>query len=80
MQDLKLNQGEKNILYIVCNIDCSNVAISRRLTELGFVVGSKLKILQFSALKKTLLLDIEGYILSLRASVAELVKVKEFRL
>jgi Fe2+ transport system protein FeoA len=72
-----LNECEKNICYIVDTINCQQIPIARRLSELGFVRGSKVKIIEFSALKKTLLTEIEGCVLSLRASVAALVIVNE---
>lgn len=75
MKEMQLNNCKKNVLYIVKNIECSYISIARRLTELGFVIGNKFKIIEFSALKKTLLIEIDGYILSLRASVASLIKV-----
>lgn len=76
MQNLSLNQCDKNINYFVDMIECKHIPIARRLTELGFVKDAKLKVIQFSALKKTLLIEIDGYVLSLRANVAELIKVK----
>lgn len=76
MQNISLNKCKKNKRYIISYIEISNLSIARRLTELGFIEGTSVKIIQFSALKKTLLIEIEGYILSLRASVAEMIKVK----
>lgn len=77
MQIISLNQCEKNRQYLIDYIDTTNLAISRRLTELGFIEKTSLKIVQFSALRKTLLIEIEGYILSLRSSVAEMIKVRK---
>lgn len=65
---MNLNQCEKNIYYVVERIEGRYIPISRRLTELGFIYGASLKILQFSALKKTLLIEIDGYVLSMRAT------------
>ncbi|MDD4111016.1 MAG: FeoA family protein [Clostridia bacterium] len=75
MQELSLDKCEKGLLYNIKKIACSHISVARRLTELGFIVGNKLKIVGFSALKKTLLVEIDGYILSLRSSVAAFVKV-----
>lgn len=72
-----LNEGERNVEYIVDFVDCKNIPVSRRLTELGFVQEARLKIIQFSALKKTLLVEIEGYTLSLRSNIAAIIKVKK---
>lgn len=71
-----LNNCKKNIFYVIEKIEGNYVPTVRRLSELGFIKGSKVKIIEFSALKKTLLVEIQGYILSLRASVAELIKVQ----
>lgn len=72
-----LNEGDRNVNYIVDFVDAKNVSLCRRLTELGFIKGAELKIIQFSALKKTLLVEIEGYTLSLRANIASIIKVKK---
>lgn len=77
MKKLTLNNCDKNKEYEVLNIDCQQIAIARRLTELGFVENAKVRIIQFSALKKTLLIEIEGYVISLRASVAQYIRVDE---
>ncbi len=77
MKNTSLNLCSRNIEYIIDYIDCNYPAVSRRLTELGFVSGASLKVIQFSALKKTLLIEIHGYVLSLRESTASIVKVRK---
>lgn len=77
IQTISLNKCDRNIFYVIEFVECKNIPISRRLIELGFVKGAELKIIQFSALKKTLLVEISGYILSLRANVASFIKVKK---
>ena len=72
-----LNLCKKNQEYIVSKINTSQPAIARRLSELGFYSGAVVKVVCFSALKKTLLVQLLGYTLSLRASVAQIVKVKK---
>ena len=72
-----LNLCKKNQEYVVSKINTSQPAIARRLSELGFYEGVKIKVVCFSALKKTLLVQLLGYTLSLRASVAQIVKVKK---
>ena len=47
-----------------------------RLLEFGFIKGKKIKLLKKSLLKKTLLVELMGFILSLRADIAESVVVK----
>ena len=77
MKNIPLNKCFKNITYKVDYVDTTNISISRRLTELGFIEGASIKIIQFSVLKKTLLIEIEGYVLSLRSSIGEMIKVKQ---
>lgn len=77
MNVFNLNDCEKHVDYLVVKIDCRQLAVARRLTELGFVEDARVQIIQFSALKKTLLVEIEGYVISLRASVAQIVKVRK---
>ena len=72
-----LNLCKKNQEYVVSKINTSQTAVARRLSELGFYNGAVVKVVCFSALKKTLLVQLLGYTLSLRASVAEIVKVKK---
>lgn len=68
---------EVNRNYFVLGLNTQNIGVSRRLSELGFFHGARVKVLCFSALKKTVLIEIEGYALSLRSSVASLVFVGE---
>ena len=72
-----MNLCLKNQEYVVSKIDCTQTAVARRLSELGFYQGVNVKVVCFSALKKTLLVQLQGYTLSLRSSVAEIVKVKK---
>ena len=50
--------------------------IERRLYELGFMPGKKVKILKKSFSKNTILVELENYCLALRCSVADYVRVK----
>lgn len=77
MKQISLCECEKNKEYVVEKVECESVGISRRLSELGFFRGAKVKVICFSALRKTILIAIEGYTLSLRASSAGCVKVLE---
>lgn len=45
--------------------------INRRLLELGFVNGEKVKVLNMSILKEVLLVEICGFVLSIRKDVAK---------
>lgn len=75
MQEIILSNANLNQEYIISEISLSNIPIARRLSELGFYSGAKIKVFGFSVLKKTILVEIQGYTLSLRESVCSLVKV-----
>lgn len=51
-------------------------AIKRRLFELGFLTNRKIKVIRKSLIKKTILVEIEGYTLSLRCTVAQIILVE----
>ena len=72
-----LSNCELNKYYVVSKIREENSAVGRRLCELGFYVGSKVKVKHFSALKKTLLVEVQSCLLSLRRNVADLICVKK---
>ena len=66
-----------NEINEVCDFDPSAPVRERdRLLELGFTQGQKVKIVRLSLAKNTFLVEIRGYLLSLRRSVAEIVRVK----
>lgn len=50
--------------------------IRRRLYELGFICGRKIKVVKKSLIKKTILVEIENYLLSLRCTVAQIILVE----
>lgn len=63
---LKINETAE-ILFYDENIEKN---IKRRLLELGFITGQKIKLLQTSFLGDVLLLEINGYLISLRNNIA----------
>lgn len=73
----KFKQG----VYLKINGFARDVStkIKRRLCELGLFVGQKVNILQKSALKKVLLIEVRGYVLSLRREQAEMVLAEVWR-
>lgn len=77
MKLISLCECDRNRKYIIEKIECESVGVARRLSELGFYRGAKICVSCFSALKKTILLEIEGYTVSLRSSIADCVKVLE---
>lgn len=50
--------------------------IRRRLCDLGFTPGQRVRLVRRSVLGKALLIEIRGYTLSIRSTVAEAVLVK----
>lgn len=52
-----------------------NLKIRNRLLELGFTKGTLVRILNISLLKQSFLVEIRGYILSLRKSAISLIEV-----
>lgn len=77
MKVISLCECEKNKDYIVQKVEGESVGVSRRLSELGFCTGAKVRVSCFSALKNTILVELEGYALSLRSSIANGIKVLE---
>ncbi len=50
--------------------------IRRRMYDLGFINGQKIKVVRKSLLKKAILIEIRGYTLSLRSTIAEFIYLK----
>ena len=67
--------GDKECLKIV-KIESEQLSIKRRLLELGFLPGRKVKIAKKSLSKKTILVEIEGYLLAIRCTVAQAIFVE----
>ena len=74
---------EKNLCNIELNkkfkiekILDSSFPIKRRLLELGFISGREIKVVGKSLTKQTILIEIEGYLLSLKCGVANMVIVR----
>ena len=75
---LTLNGCRTGTTYVICDILSLISDKNRiRLLELGFIKGKKVKVITKSLLKKTLLIEISGYTLSLRKDIADLVVVKQ---
>ena len=62
--------------YTIEGIATSLEKIKRRLLELGLTKGQKVVVVRKSLLGKVFLIEIRGYTLSLRKSVAKVVIVK----
>ncbi len=71
-----LDKAKVNKIYKIINFCGENDAILRRFLELGFSVGEKVKVLSTSLQKKVFLIEIRGYLLSVRASLLNKVEVE----
>ena len=72
-----LTSAKINKFYIIDNISLlSSLKVKRRLLELGFTKGQKIKLLRKSLLGKAFLIEIRGYTLTLKKQIAALVEIK----
>ena len=71
---MNLKMGKFSVLKGISSN--ANVRIKRRLLELGFTKGQSVRIIKKSLLGKTVLVQVRGYILSLRKELAELLEVE----
>lgn len=71
---MSLCDGKVNKTYRVVSVNGQGKE-TRRLLELGIIAGQPIKILNKSSLKKVYLVEIRGYLLSVRASILKLVQV-----
>lgn len=73
---LTLDKVKKEQICKVVGFCGETDAVSRRFLELGITIGTKIKILSFSLLKKVALLQVRGYVLSVRISLLSKVQVQ----
>ena len=71
-----LTDYSKNTVLIIEDI-VAPLRLKRRLLDLGFNKGSKVKIINISPLKNSYLLEIHGYIIALRKNAVSSIKVRE---
>lgn len=67
--------GKKYVIHGIKQ-GCS-IKIIRRLCDLGFVNGTSITVSRKSALKKVLLIEIRGFLLSLQSNVARWIDLYE---
>lgn len=72
-----LNQAKKMKLYKIVGFSSENDAVLRRFMELGFTVGEKVKIVATSLQKKVFLIELRGYLLSVRAELLHRIEILE---
>lgn len=73
---LTLDKGLCGKEYQIVSL-CEENNITRRFFELGFAVGQKVKILATSLLGKAYLVQIRGYVLSVRATLLKQIMVED---
>lgn len=73
---MTLNFGEKNKTYKIVGFDGKIDDVCRRFLELGFSIGESVKIVSTSLQKKVFLLEIRGYLLSVRSNLLSKVRVE----
>ena len=71
---MSLCDGKVNKTYRVVGVNGQGKE-ARRLLELGIIAGQPIKILNKSSLKKVYVVEVRGYLLSVRASILKLVQV-----
>lgn len=71
-----LNLAKPNKTYTIKNFDGKLDGVTRRFFELGFSRGEKVKIVSTSLQNKVCLIEIRGYLLSVRRSLLEKVVIE----
>lgn len=70
-----LDKAEKNKVYKITGFCGEKDKVYRRFLELGFSLGQRVKVLEKSFQKKVFLIEVRGYILSVRASLLQKIEV-----
>lgn len=71
----QLKKG-KSAMVIQFQLDV-NLKLKRRLLEMGFYCGAEVEVEEVSFLSEVILVSLNGYLLSLRKSIADKIEVKE---
>ncbi len=74
---MPLTSGKINVVYKIKDILGDNKKVIRRFLELGIIKGQAIKILNTSILKKVFLVEIRGYILSIKSDLISYIKVEK---
>lgn len=74
---MTLEKCKKSHTYKIEGFVGETDPVMRRFMELGFSKGEKIKIVSTSLQKKVFLIEIRGYLLSVRASLLNRVQVSE---
>ena len=71
-----LDNGATGKIYVIKDITGEIDQVKQRFLELGLTTGQRVKIIARSTLKKVCLLQIRGYLLSVRSSLLNCVVIK----
>ncbi|MBP3344828.1 MAG: ferrous iron transport protein A [Clostridia bacterium] len=73
----RLTEIRKNVFARIEKVDESApLKIKRRLLELGFTKGQKIRVVEKSLSKQTFLVELRGYCLSMRKNLASYIVVE----
>ena len=70
-----LDKAEKNKIYKITGFCGEKDKVYRRFLELGFSLGQRVKVLEKSLQKKVFLIEVRGYVLSVRTSLLQKIEV-----
>lgn len=70
-----LDKAEKNKNYKITGFCGEKDKVYRRFLELGFSLGQRVKVLEKSFQKKVFLIEVRGYVLSVRTSLLQKIEV-----
>lgn len=74
---MTLDKAKANKIYRILGFVGEYDAVLRRFLELGFAEGEKIKVVSTSLQKKVFLVELRGYLLSVRANLLAKVQVKD---
>ena len=67
---------EKNITCIITNLNIVDTKLKLRLYEIGFFVGSKIKVVNFSVFHKTILVQVLDSCFAIKSDIASQIEVE----
>lgn len=74
---MTLSECKKNQFYTISGFQGQMDGVLRRFLELGFAVGQRVKIVSTSLQKKVFLIEIRGYVLSVRAELLKKISCED---
>ena len=72
-----LKDAQLNKLYKIKKVAGGDTKVIRRFLELGMLSGQVVKVINKSILKKVYLVEIRGYLLSIKTSLLYFIEVEE---